>query len=593
MSAHTISLQLGAAAGGLLDVMLVVLAAAGIVATIASRLKLDAVAAYLITGMIIGPHAIGLIPEGSEIDSVAHLAIILLLFGIGLEFDLGSIRMGVKRVLIAAGLSIVLSLIVLGPIGLFVAGNFRGSVIVAMALCLSSTAVVLQLYQRHRRLTRTDGQLGMSILIVQDLAVVVMLASLPLLGAIAGSPDAGASAQAVDLSLLGILRQIGMTLGFVGLLVLAGKYVLPLMLQEAARAKALEGLIVLSVAFAIGAAALTEWLGLSPELGAFIAGLMLGPTPFRHQLLGQIGTLRGLFMAIFFTTLGASLGAQAIIDGWWVILLGGGLMILIKSVLIAFACWSVGAPPKIALKVGLTLSQAGEFGLILAGRAASDDLGLITQQTADRITAITILSLILTPVLFTLADALAHRVSTRATPPWLRTPTLIDADERPDAPGRDLVIVAGYGIVGRAVTDHIATRPNTCVTIIELNMKTIGKQTSLGRSVVYGDASDPGVLESAGINHARILVLTIPDPLAVLGACKIARQMNPGVFIVARTSYVSQATIASGLGANAVIAEELVTAQEVERVLQNALDQRPKPDDDDRGDEAGSDGQES
>ena len=259
------------------------------------------------------------------------------------------------------------------------------------------------------------------------------------------------------------------------------------------------------------------------------------------------------------------------------VLIGAVVLLTVKAAIIGGAAWAVGATAGVAFKVGLSLSQAGEFTLVLLSEANSEAIGVVSEDFFAKATAITVISLILTPSLIDLADRVVREARLSRIAPWVRSESLVDADERrvaseevADEESRKHVVVAGYGVVGRAVVERLAGTRAT-VTIIEMNVATVRTQRGLGKSIIFGDVSDPEVLESAGIFEAEALVLTIPDEDAVLRSCRVAKQMNPGVFVIARTNFLSRALIALNLGADETVVEEMATAEAMDRLVLRAL----------------------
>lgn len=549
--------------------LLIILGVAGLVGLMMAYVRLPVVPAYLIAGVIIGPAAAGLV-DTDQIKVISRLAIILLMFGIGLHLDLGALKGSVGRLLTVAAASIALSVALLWPLALLLGIGWAGALTLAMALSLSSTAVVLRLLHESRRLTQAGGRLALSILIAQDLAVILILMALPLLATLEAGGDNADRFNLVDI-LLGALRAGGSAAA----IVLVGRVVLPHLLGSAAARRAGELLMVVALAFALGAAVLTEVAELSAELGAFLAGLMLASTPFRHHLSGQIGPMRDLFIAVFFTALGTKLDLEVVLDALPLVLTATVVLLTVKTACISLTAWAGGATPALAITAGLWLAQGGEFGLVIIGVAVG--LGLVDGDTESIVTAVIIVSLILTPLLFALAPRAAKRAAGAGLAPWQRSASLGDVPvDRPehahetDGHASPSVIVAGLGVVGRAVVERLR-KLGLSVTVIEMNPATVRKQTTLGLTMVYGDAANHEVLEQAGASHARALILTVPDEQAVLRAVQTARAMNPSLYIIARTNYLSRGMMAKTLGANEYIVEEIVTAEAMEALVEQAL----------------------
>lgn len=554
----------GGASAVTLDLLLV-LATAAAVSLVFQRFRIAAIAGYLVAGAIVGPHALGLIRDPQSVESIGQVAVVLLMFGIGMHLDRRDLRAGMFPVL-GIGVSSTLLTTGLGaPVAILFGLPLSAAVGVAAAMAMSSTAVVLRKIQQRREMRQAHGRIAFGTLITQDLAAVIVLAFIPVL---AGA--GGAGAMSFDPIQTG--TKVAITVGLVALMIVGGTVILPRLLAEAARDTSSELLLVLSAAFGLGAAALTAALGLSPELGAFLAGFLLAGTPFRYQIAGQIGPLRDLFMAVFFTAVGMSVDLSAAVQMWWVVLLALGATLTIKLVSISFCAWVFGAPPAVALTVGITLAQAGEFSLVVTGVAAQSGLfGGHTASTESTVVTVVFLSLLVTPALMSMARRAGSALVGWPQAPWLsrgalarRTQTGAPLTEA-STPARR-ALVAGFGPVGRAVADRLAASGFE-VSIIELNRKTVETQSALGRKIVYGDATNPDVLESAGVREAHAVVLTVPDDQAMLRACKAVRGVNAHAYIAARTNYLSTAFLAREQGASHVTVEELATAEAMVREI--------------------------
>jgi len=567
----------GDAAGPGLQELLIILAAAGIVALAMQRLRLAIIPAYLIAGAAIGPGGWGLISSPDSVASISELAIVLLLFGIGLHTDIGILRYGWQRAVIVGMVSTIASTLVMWPVGVMAGMTAPSALAIAMALAMSSTAVVLRILQDRRELHTPDGRLAFSTLLIQDFLAIAAMLAIPALASWNGSRVVAEGAKAGSMSAGELLAQFGAALAGIAAIVILGKIVLPRLLHEAAKQKSSEAMMVVSIAAALGAAGLTAVIGLSPALGAFLGGFLLSSTPFRHQLSGQLVPLRDLFSAVFFTAIGMQVQLPTVADYWYMILAFTAVVLVLKFLTISVSCWAAGATGNVAVKVGVTLAQAGEFSLVLIGVAAAENLGLLSQTATGFAVSIIVLSLMVTPLMMSLGRWLDHRLPRLPTAPWCRgqardpSETIAGgAESESGKPRKRHVIIAGYGLVGRVVSDNLSAR-GASVTIVDLNPQTVQTQSRLGRHILFGDISNPDVLESAGIHEADALILTIPDEDHVLRACQTARKTNPNVVIIARTNYVSKGMIATGLGANHVVIEELATAESMEQAIGQLL----------------------
>lgn len=570
--------------GSLAVDLLKILACAGLVAVLFGALRVSAIPGYLVAGAIIGPHAIGLIQSDESVQGIASLAVVLLMFGIGLHLDLSALRRGLARILLVGIASTVttagLSTLVAMAFGL----GWPSAVAVGLAFSMSSTAVVMQVIQKRRELHRAYARLSFGVLIVQDLLVIAWMAALPGLAKFAERAAEGAAAveeeTAATGSLSDVLLQGIVPLSAIALMLLVGKLALPPLMIRLSRFISPEVMLVVSAAVALGAAVLCGALGLSPELGAFIAGFLLAATPFRFQLSGQITPLRDLFMAVFFTAVGLQLNVGEVIASWWVVGIGIVAAMGLTTVSITGWAWCVGTPPGAAAQAGLTLGQGGEFSLVLLSAAAG--LGLVTGQVETITLAVVVCSLLLTPTIMNLGRKAGIAAAIWPPAPWTQAASLSDRPTAGDAvsvaEGEDPkphaeVVIAGFGPVGRACAEEMERR-GIGFSIIELNTHTVKRQRALGRSIVYGDVTNPEVLESAGVAEADAVIVTIPDDDAMLRACRQIRLLNPNVFISARAGVLSRAMQAKELGADHVTVEELAAAQAMSRETAKRLEDR-------------------
>ena len=576
---HSASATLAAGtSGAVMTDLLVVLATAAVISLVFGRLKLATIPGYLIAGAVFGPNAIGLVRDSASIESISHVAIVLLMFGIGMHLDRRDLRSGFVPILAVGMISTLLTATLGTPIAMLFGLNATAAAAVAISMSMSSTAVVLRLLQQRRQLRQLHGRIAFGTLLSQDLAVVGAIALIPVLAGLAGSGVA-VEAESESTGVLGIVASALISVGAVGLMVIAGHHLLPRILAEAAKDTSHELLLVCAAAIGLGAAVLTGALGLSPELGAFLAGYLLAGTPFKHQLSGQIGPMRDLFMAVFFTAVGLGLDLGIMLELWWVVLLGVLAVMILKSLTIGVTAWLLGAPPIVAGVVAVSLAQAGEFSLVIAGVANQN--GLFGEQ-ADRVMAILIgivfVSLLLTPTLISRAKFIAGFSAAFPRTP-LRRGVVISQDSQTEARPEHIkhVVVAGFGPVGRVVADKLA-KAGCQITIVEINPETVRKQSSIGRQVIFGDITNEEVLHSAGVSSADAVLLTMPDDESVLRATRHIREINTTAFIAARTHYLSGAFLAKEAGANIITVEELATANAMAAEVQEQFESTEKPD---------------
>jgi CPA2 family monovalent cation:H+ antiporter-2 len=590
-------------------VLFVLFATAALVATIFKRFNIEAIPGYLVAGALVGPHALGLISGQDSVEQVSALAIVLLMFSIGMHLDLDSIRKGLVHIL-GVGLTSTLVFVLLFWGVLLGLGVARPqALLLALGAGISSTAVLTRTLIARRELHTLHGRITLGVSIVQDLASIGMMLLIPAIALWAGvTPGQGEGAATLSTGLTpGMEKALRGLLALAGvfLLLIAGRVVLPRILQYVATQRSQELVLVASAALALASAIWTSFIGLSAEMGAFVAGLLLAGTQFRFQLAGQLAPLRDLLMAMFFTVVGLKVDPRSILENAAPIAIGLGAVIVLKAVIIAMTSWLAGVSARSSIISGLYLANAGEFTLVVLSAGSE----VLTPGQTGAAIAVVMLSLIVTPLLVSPSHRWASRTTHWPLSPWVRssvlreTPITIEArppdaqaqvappasangDAAPSAPDAwpeevrmgdatpvrrpRRVIIAGFGPVGRTLADRFEVQ-RVRTTIIELNPSTVKRQYTLGRTVVYGDATNREVLEQAGIHDADAIILTIPDDEATMRACQLARELNPHIFIAARASFLSGKFTAMTLGADSVTVEEVATATAMEREVLDAL----------------------
>ncbi len=552
--------------------LLVILAIAGVVGLMLRRLRLAVIPGYLLAGAIIGPHALRLVTEPGTVQSITQVATILLMFTLGLHMDLSRMRGSLRLIAFLTAAATLLTAVLCWPLLIAVGLKAPAALAVALAWTVSSTAVVIRVLMQRGELDQIYGRISFGVLVFQDLLAMVLLAALP---AIAHWQHGGSDAVRPDPGRL--LTSASLAIGAVAAMIVLGRLILPRVLREAAGDGGGEVLLVVSSAVALGAAALTSVVGLSAELGAFLAGFLLAGTTFRYQLAGQLVPMRDLFMAVFFTVVGMDVPLAVVADRWWELgLLTLGL-IAVKALATAGCAWALGITPAVAALTGMALAQGGEFSLVMLSQAHAQDL--TSQGEHGLMVSAIVLSLMVTPMMMARAHAVGHRAARLRPAPWarrashlaegVREPAAREGDASgeaadglsgPERPGGGHVIVAGFGPVGAAVADELE-RHKIPIFIIDMNPRTITKQTAMGRRIVFGDAGNADVLESAGVAHAQALVLTMPDEDACIRACRSARSIKPDIFIAARAIYLTRALRLMQEGADHTVVEEMATAE--------------------------------
>lgn len=564
--------------------LVVILMLAAIVATIFAKLRLEAIPGYLVAGAIASPHAFRLVRSGEAVSQISELAVILLMFGIGLHLDASHIGRGMVHVLGIGLLSTITFIALAFPLCISAGLEPPVALAVAMALSMSSTAILVRVVAARRELRAVHARVGLGASIVQDLFAVVVLAVLPFIARWAGIQNTSAATNATGIQswfdslppAVELLARAGLSLGGIVVLTTIGRYLLPAAMRVVAATGSGELTLVFSAAVALGAALSTRLLGFSAEMGAFMAGFLLATTPFRHQLAGQFAPVRDILMAVFFTAVGLNVDPAVIAHYPFTIIIATLGIAALKIATVGMTGWAMGLTPRSALLTGVYLGNAGEFTLVVLTAAAA--IGLLSPEQSAIVIACVVCSLTLSPLLIGPAHKLAEHTNRWPIASWIKADALRDSSgthHETDMP-TDHVVIAGFGPVGRAIADRLEIAGVSLV-VIELNPQTVQRQSRLGkRRIVYGDVTNEEVLASAGVREASAFVVTIPDESSALRAVQAVRAMAPDVFIAARTAFLSGSFKAQQLGANHVTVEEVATAEAMQREVLVQIRKRMK-----------------
>lgn len=493
--------------------ILLILVAAVIVVPLFQRLGLGSVLGYLFAGLLVGPSIFGFIGFVDKIRQFAELGVVFLLFVIGLGLKperLWTMRatifgLGLTQVLVSGA---VISLLVWRLVGL----GPRAAIVIGFGLALSSTAFVLQLLTERAELSTQHGHACFGILLLQDLAVVPLLMLIDIF-----APRAGVVGVEIG---LGMLEGLGALV----LVILAGRYAVRPILRHISAAANHDVFTATAVLLALGAGWFMEYVGMSMALGAFLAGVLLSDSEFRHQITADIEHFRGLLLGLFFIGVGMSINLQLLGDQPLTILgivLG---LLAIKMGLLYPIARLFQLPSGDALRVALYLAQAGEFGFVLFALALNE--ALLTQVQFNILILAVATSMLLTPPLFILGHKLGTHMHSREIPPELR------ADHARPAEG--MVFVAGFGRFGRQVCKILASRDIPYVAMDQEVVRVIRAHEE-GFPVYFGDATRVDVLRHLGVAKARLAVITLDNPLSAERTIRTLRQEAPDVPIFART----------------------------------------------------------
>jgi CPA2 family monovalent cation:H+ antiporter-2 len=532
--------------------LVIVLTATIAIVFVFQKLRLPNIVGFLLTGVIIGPHGFQLIQSVDQVEILAEIGVVLLLFTIGLEFSLETILSVQRRVVWAGLLQVVLTTLV----GLAVARLLGVSVEVGLfygfLVSLSSTAIVLRIYHDRGEINSLQGRLASGLLLFQDLCVVPMMLLLPVL--------AGSGQDSIFL-IVWVLAKSLITLVAI---VWTARKLLPRLLHQVALLRNREIFVLFVVLVCLGTAWLTSETGLSLALGALVAGLVISESELSHQIVADILPLRDCFSGIFFISIGMLLNLGLLSQDLRITLLELLLMIGIKSLVLFAVFWWLYRSIRLGVVLGLGLAQIGEFSFVLA--KAGINFKLLSPGDGQIFLAASILSMMATPFLIQWVHAWSFGFEGLFKDTGFNRSTSGGANETASATGH--VIVVGYGLNGQNLA-RVLKEVSIPYRVLEMDPDLVRSAKAGGEPITFGDGTRPEILQQVDIEKARVLVVAISDPAATARLVSQARRLRTDLYIIVRTRYVAEIDRLYRLGANQVIPEEFETSVEIfARVLQ-------------------------
>lgn len=518
--------------------ILAMLTCAVLIVWLFRRLQLPAILAYLVAGMLVGEHGLGWAHGQVDYDHFAELGIVFLLFTLGLEFSVPKLMAMRHLVLSVGSLQVVLCLSLFMILAIFLGQSFATSFVIGSILALSSTAIVIKQLSESGAMKRKSGQLSVAVLLFQDVAVVPLLIVIPLL------------AQTGDSSmLLALLFALVKGVFVVALLMLLGKWILPRIFNLIAQVRTDELFVLTTLLVTLLASALTQWFGLSMALGAFLAGMMLGESQYKHQLEADIRPYRDILLGLFFITVGMKLDLAQLLSSPLLILSLMVSFMLVKVLIIRLLAVRAGQSSKDAWASGIMLSQMGEFGFVLI--ALATQMKLLTVELASVLLGSGVISMAITPYMINNA---------RTWSVWLSHDSQDNTEALEQLPQdktlSDHVIICGFGRIGQTVSRFLKQESIEFVAI-DIDPLRVSTAREAGENVLFGSSRQAELLHAAHLSQAKLVVIAFGEDKQSLDVIKKVRALSPKVPILVRTRNHDQLEMLRQAGANEVVPESL------------------------------------
>ncbi len=511
------------------------------------KLRIPSIVGFLVAGVLLGPHGLRLVAEIREVELLAEIGVILLLFTIGLELSLKNLKR-IRSAVLGGGFSqVLLTALVTSGIAFLFLHQWNRSIFAGFLVSLSSTAIVMKMLFDRAEIDSPHGRLSMGILIFQDLCVVPLMLLIPILAGYEG-----------DLAnFLGTMLKSA-TILFIA--IVGARWVVPNILHQIVHTRSRELFVITIILLCLGTALMTSWLGLSLALGAFLAGLIISESEYAFQAISDILPFKESFNGLFFISVGMLMDLGFLKANLPITLIALPLILVIKTSMGFLSVHLLGHPFRISLQTGLSLSQVGEFSFVLAmsGKSA----GLIDETVYQLFLSSSVLTMLLTPLVIQASPRLSTWLSSKKITERLDRMRKRAAREGFPSRREGHVIIIGFGLNGKNLAS-VLKETSIPYVVLELNNETVLEMKKQGEPIFYGDGTSPEILHKVGIETARLLVIVISDPSSTRRIVQIARRLNPKLYTIVRTRYLAEVEDLIRLGANEVIPEEFETSIEI------------------------------
>ena len=504
----------------MLEIALIYLAAAIVAVPIAKRVGLGSVLGYLIAGILIGPYVLGVVGDQTDVMHFAEFGVVMMLFLVGLELQPSRLWKLRHSILGLGGLQVVLTAAVIFAFCFwFFTMPWQTALAIGLMLALSSTAIVLQSLEEKGWLKREAGQNAFSVLLFQDIAIIPILALLPLL---AFAPPS--SSKEISHSIIAnwpVWQQVAVSVGVIAAIIAGGKYVSAPLFRYIAKTHMREIFTIFALFLVVAIALVMQSIGLSPALGTFLAGVVLAESEFRHELEADIEPFKGLLLGLFFITVGASINFELLASEFSTVIALVALLIVVKACILYALAITFNISKKQRLLFALALAQGGEFAFVLL--SVTTTLAILTPEQTSLVTLVVAVSMLVAPLLLMMYEQLEKRSHTSA--PEFDKPEQISTAKH--------VIIAGYGRFGQ-IMGRLLHAQGYEITVLDHSPSQIELLRRFGNTVFYGDAARQELLEAAGAHTAQMLVVAIDDPDKTIEIIELAHKNYPQLKIVAR-----------------------------------------------------------
>jgi CPA2 family monovalent cation:H+ antiporter-2 len=530
-----------------LKTLVIIFGVSAFVVFLLQKLKVPSIVGFLIAGSSLGPHGFGFVQEVREVELLAEVGVILLLFTIGLEISLKNLKR-IRSAVLGGGFSqVLLTLLATAAIAYPFLGKLNESLFTGFLVALSSTAIIMKMLLDRAEMDSPHGRLSIGILIFQDLCVVPLMLLIPILAGNHGS-------------FTELVWTMVKSAAILFLVIFSARWLVPNILHQIVHTRSRELFVITVILLCLGTALLTSELGLSLALGAFLAGLVISESEYAYQAISDILPFKDSFNGLFFISVGMLMDLRFLSQNPILILSAVIFILLLKTSTGFFSIHLLGHPVRVSLQTGLQLAQIGEFSFVLA--MAGKSAGLITESLYQLFLSSSVLTMLLTPLIVQLSPNISVWISSKRLLERLDRMRKRAERESPPSKREGHVIIVGFGLNGRNLAE-VLKEASVPYVALELNNYTVIEMKKKGEPIFYGDGTSLEILHKLGIDAARLLVIVISDPVSTRRIVQIARKSNSRLYIIVRTRYLTEVDDLIQLGANEVIPEEFETSIEI------------------------------